>query len=155
MKYEHGIVIMIHLLSYLPLYFFCKKISIFTVGFLLLMQIVGVDLLVLSYIENDFSLVFKAAMIILLPFLMFFLTKDRSMNINGKKYSGFSFYMLLFDTDLKYVLGFFLLSLIINLYFNPLPGLLNYTNLTILGVFLLSIPFCRKINKLKEHDSQG
>ena len=78
--------------------------------------------------------------------------RDRPMLVGGRKYAGFSYYLLFFDTDLKYVVGLFQLSLTINLYFNPLQGLLNYMNLTSVGAFLLSIPFCKKMNKLEEHD---
>jgi hypothetical protein len=89
-------------------------------------------------------------MLILCPFLLLYFTRDVPVCLGGKKYNGIGEYLLLIDTDLKFVVGIFLLSQLINLYVIPLPGLFNYTNLTAILAFLLSIPFCRKMRKLEE-----
>ena len=76
-------------------------------------------------------------------------TRDRPVRLGGKRYPGLREYVLLVDTDLKYVIGLFLVSLVVNLYINPFPGMLSYINLTSVAAFLGSLPFCRRMNRLK------
>jgi len=72
-----------------------------------------------------------------------------SILINKKKYTGVRNYLLLIDTDLKYVIGFFTLSLLLNLYLIPMLGTINYANLSSIAAYLLSIPHCKKMRLLK------
>jgi hypothetical protein len=150
MIYQHGIYFAMHLVFYFFLYPFLKKMSLFTVGIFVLAQFLGVDLIVLALIKSKAYFLSLGFTLILCPFLISYLSRGVTLYIEGKKYAGLQQYLLLVDTDLKYIIGLYGLSLLINLYFNPLPGLLNYTNLTVIAAFLLSVPLCKKMNKLKE-----
>ena len=110
----------------------------------------GIDLFILSILKDDIFLTIQSQIAIIPPFMLFLLTRDRPIHVGGRVYAGLRSYLLFVNTDLKYIIGLFLLSLVINLHFNPFPGLLNYTNLTSIGAFFLSIPFCRRIRKLDE-----
>lgn len=152
MAYQHGIVITIHLALYFLLYPFWKKITLLNVGLSVLMQFIGVDSIVLSLKTGQSNLASLGVMLILCSLVIPYLSRNVSFSVGGKKYAGLREFLLLIDTDLKYVIGLFFLSLILNLYFNPLSGLLNYMNLTSVIAFFLSLPFCRKMSKLEERD---
>ena len=153
MAFQHAIAFILHLVLYFALYPFWKKISLSVVGFFFLMQLFGIDLIVLATRTENTKFYFNGAGLILTPFWLAHLMTDRPFRIGKKKYAGMQEFLLLIDTDLKYVIGVFSLSLIINFYLNPLTGTLNYTNITALVAFLVSLPFCRRMRRLKEQQA--
>ena len=146
--YQHAISFMIHLCLYCLLYPFWKKISLLSVGFFILAQLFGFDLILLALRKDNMSWLFQGVGLILMPFFLDRVSKT-SILIGKKKYSGIRNYLLLIDTDLKYVMGFFTLSLLLNLYLAPILGTTHYANLSSVGAFLLSIPFCKRMRVLK------
>jgi len=148
MAYEHAISFIIHLTLYCLLYPFWKKISLLSVGFFILAQLLGIDLIFLAVKKDNIQWLFGGFGLILSPFLMDYVSKT-SILINKKKYTGVRNYLLLIDTDLKYVIGFFTLSLLLNLYLIPMLGTINYANLSSIAAYLLSIPHCKKMRLLK------
>ena len=116
MAFQHAIAFILHLFLYFSLYPFYKKISLCVVGFFCLTQLFGIELIVLAARTDKIQYYFNGAGLILMPFWIAHLTKDRPFRIARKKYSGVQEFLLLKDTDLKYVIGIFTLSLIISLF---------------------------------------
>lgn len=147
MAYQHAISFVIHLTLYCFLYPFWKKISLLSVGFSVLSQLFGIDLIVLALRKGKMSWLFSGLGLILMPFFMDRVSKV-SIVIGKKRYAGVRNYLLVVDTDLKYVLGFFTLSLILNLYRSSTLGT-YYIDLSSIVAFLMSIPYCKKMRLIK------
>jgi hypothetical protein len=93
------------------------------------------------------SWLFSGLGLILMPFFIDRVSKV-SIVIGKKRYTGVRSYLLVVDTDLRYVLGFFTLSLILNLYLSSMLGT-YYINLSSIVAFLMSIPYCKKMRLIK------
>jgi len=149
MDYYVEIMISIHLLVFILLYFFCKRTNYMNIGFLTTMLGMGVIKFIYQLINNDydfrgtiFAIAFPAIVLLIMAF-----TDILSEN---KQQKGTDLFSAFIQTDIKYMCMLFWLSLLINMHFNISHDVYDYLIFSLIFAFVFSVFFCKRVNNLSQ-----